>query len=218
MREGRGSQPRDTSRFIYMSNPQKTILCIEDDREVAALVAEDLIARGFAVRLAYDGREAMATLLKEPPDLVLCDINLPTMSGFQVLEALTAIAPRFANMPFIFLTALTDREHELKGRTLGADDYVTKPIDFELLAEIINTRLARAQPLKEEAPPLKLTDREIEALTWSARGKTSSEIAQIVGLTKATVDAHLDSARAKLGAVTRVEAVVKAAARRLIEP
>ena len=201
-----------------MSNPQKTILCIEDDREVAALVAEDLIVRGFAVRLAYDGREAMATLLKEPPDLVLCDINLPTMSGFQVLEALTAIAPRFANMPFIFLTALTDREHELKGRTLGADDYVTKPIDFELLAEIINTRLARVERAGEAPPALKLTDREIEALTWSARGKTSSEIAQIIGLTKATVDAHLDSARAKLGAVTRVEAVVKAATQGLIEP
>jgi len=205
-------------RYVDMSQPRKTILCIEDDREVASLLAEDLTARGFAVCLAYDGREGMAALLKEPPDLVLCDINLPTMSGFQVLETLTAIAPRFANMPFVFLTALTDREHELKGRTLGADDYVTKPIDFELLAEIINTRLARVERAGEAPPALKLTDREIEALTWSARGKTSSEIAQIIGLTKATVDAHLDSARAKLGAVTRVEAVVKAATQGLIEP
>ncbi|HYA66545.1 MAG TPA: response regulator [Burkholderiaceae bacterium] len=201
-----------------MSKSQKTILCIEDDRDVAALLAEDFAARGFSVRHAYDGREGMAELLKDPPDLVLCDINLPSMSGFQVLENLTAIAPRFANMPFIFLTALTDRDHELKGRALGADDFVTKPIDFELLAEIINARLARVQRTGEAPLPVKLTDREIEALTWSARGKTSMEIAQIVGLTKATVDAHLDSARAKLGAVTRIEAAVKAATRRLIEP
>jgi DNA-binding transcriptional LysR family regulator len=55
-----------------------------------------------------------------------------------VLESLTAIAPRFADMPFIFLTALSARDHELKGRTLGADAYVTKPIDFERLAMIIS--------------------------------------------------------------------------------
>lgn len=206
------------SQQAIVSQPQRKILCIEDDQEVAALIAEDLVARGFDVRLAYDGREAMAALLKDPPDLVLCDINLPTMSGFEVLEQLTAVAPRFANMPFIFLTALTDRETELKGRKLGADDYVTKPIDFELLTEIINARLARVDRPEISPLPVKLTDREVEALTWAARGKTSGEIAQIVGLTKATVDAHLDSARAKLGAATRVEAVVKAVTRRLIEP
>jgi DNA-binding NarL/FixJ family response regulator len=150
--------------------------------------------------------------------LVLCDISMPNMSGFEVLERLTAIAPRFANVPFIFLTALADRDNELKGRKLGADDYVTKPIDFEVLAAIINTRLARVAQANAVALQLDLTDREIEALTWAARGKTSAEIAQIVGLTKTTVDAHLDYARAKLGAATRTEAVVKAVTGKLIEP
>jgi len=207
-----------SSQHTFMPQLQKKILCIEDDPEVAALLAEDLVARGFSVRVAYDGRKGMEALLKDAADLVLCDVDMPDMSGFDVLEGLTAIAPRFANMPFIFLTALADRDSELRGRKLGADDYVTKPIDFELLAEVINARLARVRPVEDSQQAVHLTDREIEALTWSARGKTSAEIAQIVGLTKTTVDAHLDSARAKLRAVTRIEAAVKAIKGGLIEP
>jgi len=201
-----------------MTEAKKQILCIEDDRETADLLAEDLIDRGFIVRLAHDGHEGLSALLSEAPDLVLCDINMPVMSGFEVLEKLTAIAPRFHYMPFIFLTALLDRDNELKGRKLGADDYVTKPIDFDVLGTIINARMARIARLDVWRPQVNLNDREIEALTWSARGKTSDEIAQILGLTKRTVDFHLDSARAKLGVATRTQAVVTAVTGRLIEP
>jgi DNA-binding CsgD family transcriptional regulator len=66
--------------------------------------------------------------------------------------------------------------------------------------------------------PLKLNDREVETLTWAARGKTSAEIAVILGLSKRTIDFHLDNARSKLGVATRVEAAVKAAIGRLIAP
>ena len=62
------------------------------------------------------------------------------------MERLTALAPRFGNMPFVFLTALTDRDNELKGRQLGADDYVTKPIDFDVLDAIIHGAAARRRP------------------------------------------------------------------------
>ena len=63
-----------------------------------------------------------------------------------------------------------------------------------------------------------LKEREVEVLTWAARGKTSAEIAQILKLTKRTVDFHIDNARIKLGAATRIEAAIKAASGRLIEP
>jgi DNA-binding NarL/FixJ family response regulator len=128
------------------------------------------------------------------------------------------LEPRFSNMPFVFLTALTDRDNELKGRQLGADDYVTKPIDFDVLATIITARLVGVARSEIWPKLVKLNDREIETLTWVARGKTSAEIAQILGLTKRTVDFHLDNARTKLGATTRTQAVVKAASGRLIEP
>jgi DNA-binding NarL/FixJ family response regulator len=201
-----------------MSQSHKKILCIEDDRETAGLIAEELVDRGYEVTLAHDGREGLAAILRVLPDLVLCDISMPVMSGFELLERLTALAPRFSNMPFVFLTALTDRDNELKGRQLGADDYVTKPIDFDRLAMIIEARLKGVARNALWPKAATLNDREVEVLTWVARGKTSAEIAQILGLTKRTVDFHTDNARSKLGAATRTEAAIKAATGRLIEP
>jgi DNA-binding NarL/FixJ family response regulator len=201
-----------------MTKAQKKILCIEDDRETAALIAEELLDRGYAVTVAHDGREGFAAILKTMPDLVLSDISMPAMSGFELLERLVALAPRFAHVPFVFLTALTDRDNELKGRQLGADDYVTKPIDFDVLATIIAARLAGVARAGLWPKTVALNEREVEILTWVARGKTSAEIAMIVGLTKRTIDFHIDNARAKLGAATRTEAVLKAATGRLIEP
>jgi DNA-binding response OmpR family regulator len=200
------------------SQARRKILCIEDDRETAALIAEELAERGYDVDLAYDGREGFAAILRTMPDLVLSDISMPVMSGFELLERLTTLAPRFGNMPFVFLTALTDRDNELKGRQLGADDYVTKPIDFDVLQTIIDARLAGVARNELWPKLVELNDREVETLTWAARGKTSAEIAQILGLSKRTVDFHIDNARAKLGAATRVEAAIKAATGRLIEP
>src|ERR1700723_2443943 len=188
-----------------MPEAQKNMLCIEDDKETAALIAEELVDRGYAVTVAHDGREGLAAILKTMPDLVLSDISMPLMSGFELLERLIDLAPRFAKMPFVFLTALTDRDNELKGRQLGADDYVTKPIDFDVLDAILLARLSRVARLDLWPRLVELNDREVETLTWAARGKTSAEIAQILNLAKRTVDFHIDNARIKLGAATRVE-------------
>jgi DNA-binding NarL/FixJ family response regulator len=204
--------------MVGMAGTPIKILCIEDDRETAALIAEELLDRGYEVILAHDGREGLAAILRTMPDLVLSDISMPAMSGFELLESLIALAPRFSKMPFVFLTALTDRDNELKGRQLGADDYVTKPIDFDMLAAIITARLAGVARTGLWPKAIALNEREVEVLTWAARGKTSAEIAKILDLTKRTVDFHIDNARGKLGASTRTEAVLKAATGRLIEP
>jgi DNA-binding response OmpR family regulator len=201
-----------------MADARRKILCIEDDHETAALIGEELVERGYAVTLAHDGREGFAAILKDTPDLVLSDISMPVMSGFELLERLTAVAPRFGNVPFVFLTALTDRDNELKGRQLGADDYVTKPIDFDVLDAIIRARLTRVARSDVWPKNVALNDREIETLTWAARGKTSAEIAQLLDLSKRTVDFHIENARTKLGVSTRIQAAVKATTGRLIEP
>src|SRR5258708_7188684 len=96
-----------------MADTKKKILCIEDDQETAALIAEELVERGFKAIIAYDGREGLAAILKETPNLVLCDIIMRNMSGFDVLDHLIKIAPRFAHMPFVFLTGLTDHNSKL---------------------------------------------------------------------------------------------------------
>jgi DNA-binding NarL/FixJ family response regulator len=201
-----------------MGQARRKILCIEDDRETVALIAEELVDRGFDVSTAYSGQEGLLAIMKATPDLVLCDVSMPTMSGFEVLARLNEFAPRLGRIPFVFLTALADRDNELKGRRLGADDYVTKPIDFERLVFIINARLAGVARTKLLPKLPKLNDREIEALTLVARGKTSAEIARKLRLSKRTVDFHIDNARIKLRAATRTEAVVKAAHDGLIKP
>jgi len=201
-----------------MPQNSKKILCIEDDRETSRLIREELEERGYEVSVAYNGHEGLAAILKSAPDLVISDISMPIMSGFQLLERLVALAPRFSKMPFIFLTALSDRQDELKGRRLGADDYVTKPIDFELLATIIKARLAGVARNEIWPKLIQLSEREIEVLTWVARGKTSADIADLLTLSKRTVEFHIENARTKLNAGSRTEAVIKAAAGRLIEP
>jgi DNA-binding NarL/FixJ family response regulator len=202
-----------------MTVSKRRILCIEDDRETAALIVEELTERGFEVVVAHDGGEGFAAIFKTMPDLILCDVNIPVMSGFEVLEHLTNNAPPFSNMPLVFLTALADRNNELKGRRLGADDYITKPIDFDVLDTIIKARLVHVARTDVWARDVqKLNEREIEALTWVARGKTSLEIAEILHLSKRTIDFHLDNARNKLGVATRTEAAIKAVTGRLIDP
>jgi DNA-binding response OmpR family regulator len=201
-----------------MEAPCKRILCIEDDSETAALIAEALIDRGYEVGVAYNGRDGLAAILRAAPDLVLADVSMPVMSGFDLLERLVAHEPRFARMPFVFLTALTDHDNELKGWQLGADDYLTKPVDFDVLAAVIESRLRRVARSALWPKRIALGERERETLTWAARGKTFAEIGQILGLSRRTVEFHLDNARRKLGVPTRTQALVKAAIGQLIEP
>jgi DNA-binding NarL/FixJ family response regulator len=201
-----------------MLSANRQILCIEDDEETAALIAEDLQERGYVVNIAPNGREGLNAILKTAPDLVLCDINMPDMSGFDVMENLTSWAPQPRAVPFVFLTARTDRDSELKGRRLGADDYVTKPVDFEILAAIIAARLGKGARNEVWSRQVALNERELQCLTWSARGKTSPEIATILGLSKRTVNFHVENACRKLNVSTRTEAVVKATSGRLINP
>jgi len=100
----------------------------------------------------------------------------------------------------------------------GRYNYVTKPVDFDVLVAIVTARLARAPRKVTRRNPVGLNEREIQTLTWAARGKTSAQIAQILGFTKRNVDFHIDNARHKLGAATRIQAVIKAKDDRLIEP
>lgn len=201
-----------------MAQASKKILCIEDDRDVAKLIAEELTERGFEVSIAHDGREGFIAILKGIAELVLCDIALPHMSGFEVLELMNQLSPRLDHIQFVFLTALSDRDIELRGRKLGADDFITKPIDFDILETIINARLSTVARNEIWPKLVNLNDSEAEALTWAARGKSSTQIAEMLDMPKRTVDFHLDNARVKLSAATRTEAAIKAAIGRLIKP
>ena len=201
-----------------MKADSKRVLCVEDDPETAALIAEELTERGYVVTVAHDGSEGLEAIRMTMPDLVLSDINMGRMSGLELLKQLGTLGPRFENLPFIFLTALDDRDTQLAGWELGADDYVTKPVDFDVLAARLAARLDQGARNKSSPSAAELDQREVEVLTWAARGKSSTEIAQILGLTKRTVDYLIAKARTKLGVATRTQAVIKATTGKLIEP
>ncbi len=194
---------------------KKIILCIEDDSQMTSLLHEALTEFGYETVVARNGEEGLALIRAKKPDLVVCDVRMPEMSGFQVLERLAAEGQDYAGIPFVFLTALGDRDSELAGRRLGADDYLTKPVDFEMLHTVIENRLRRSQGARRRSE-YHLTDREREVLTWVGRGKTSSEIATILGLSERTVNFHCDQAMKRLNVINRAQAVAKAVSEQLL--
>jgi CheY-like chemotaxis protein len=121
----------------------KRIQIIEDDREIADLVAEELTDRGYEVRTAYSGPEGCSAIFEAAPDLVLSDLMMPVMSGFDVLDRLAA-APSLRNIPFVFLSGQSEGDVALRARLAGVDDFVVKPVDFDVLDRVISTRLALA--------------------------------------------------------------------------
>lgn len=112
------------------------ILAIDDDASTRLLVQRMLRAAGHEVEVASEGAEGLAKIRSRKPDAVLCDVNMPGIDGFRVLECVRADAAT-ARLPFLMVSALDDREHVRRGLRLGADDYVSKPIDrAELVASV----------------------------------------------------------------------------------
>ena len=196
-------------------NARPKILCIEDDPETVELLVEVLGDEGFDPVIARDGREGVAKF-GERPNLILCDVDMPHISGFEVLQQLRKSVGQLRNIPFLFITAYGSRESHLQARRLGCDDFLTKPLDFELLVEIVRNRLAQNP---SPAPvQFTLTDREAEALTWVARGKSSNDIAVLMNVSERTVNFHINNVIRKVGVVTRVQAAIQCALLGLIHP
>ena len=117
------------------------ILCVEDEADIRGDIVEELRDAGYATVEAANGREGMEAIAQHKPDLVLCDITMPEMNGYEMLTALRDNHPELVDLPFVFLSALADRKDIIAGRQLGADDYVTKPVDFGMLLAMVESRL-----------------------------------------------------------------------------
>ncbi len=127
----------------------KKILLIEDDIVLRENTAELLELSGYKVETASNGRAGVEVAKKYLPNLIVCDIMMPELDGYGVLESLSKIdATKF--IPFIFLSAKTERQDIRKGMDLGADDYITKPFNEEELISAIESRIAKAAILSEE--------------------------------------------------------------------
>ena len=120
------------------------ILVVEDERDIAALVAFHLTKEGFRVRTVASGLDAMEAIRAERPDLVVLDLMLPGMSGYEILHELRR-RPEVADVPVVVLTARRDEEDRIRGLQLGADDYLTKPFSPRELVLRVAAVLRRVQ-------------------------------------------------------------------------
>jgi len=135
-----------------------TILCIEDETSLRQDISEELEDAGYEVEQACDGEEGLKLILKHQPDLVLCDITMPKKNGYELLNEIREKYPLLAEMPFIFLTALADKERIVAGFKCGADAYLTKPIDFELLLTTVQTSLRQMDRIKHKQERFQVLD------------------------------------------------------------
>ncbi|SRR6266496_6591818 len=198
----------------------KKILLIEDEPEMRRNITALLRYHDYKPVAAGNGREGVDAARREKPDLILCDVMIPELDGYGVLQALQTDAS-LARIPFIFLTAKGEKDDIRSGMNLGADDYLTKPVANADLVRAIEMRLRRSeQQGKREFKPdfsssepllqLGLTRRAAEALLWLAQGKTNVDIATILGITESTVKKHVQEMFEKLGVETRGSAAVRA--------
>ncbi|MBL8713453.1 MAG: response regulator transcription factor [Alphaproteobacteria bacterium] len=124
--------------------PMAKILLIEDEAPVREMLLDELTVQGHKVIEAANGEEGLQKFLETEPDLVLCDRAMPGMSGFDVLERIRGAHPQFIDVPFIFLTALTDARDKAAVDHLNPAAYIEKPVDFEMLSSRIDALLNRA--------------------------------------------------------------------------
>ncbi|MBD99605.1 MAG: transcriptional regulator [Verrucomicrobia bacterium] len=125
-----------------------SLLLIEDDEIIRENTAEILELSNYEVTTASNGKQGIEVAKRIQPDLIVCDIMMPEMDGYQVLNDLSK-NPQTSTIPFIFLTAKTEKNEVRKGMALGADDYITKPFDEDELLEAIKGRLKRSNTIKE---------------------------------------------------------------------
>jgi CRP-like cAMP-binding protein/AmiR/NasT family two-component response regulator len=149
----------------------KTILLIEDNLEVRENTAEILELANYKVLTADNGKKGVDLAKTHKPDLIVCDIMMPELDGYGVLHVLSKI-PETATIPFIFLTAKTEKTDIRKGMNLGADDYLTKPFDDVELLDAVEIRLKKNELIKGES---NITLQHINEIALEARGTKGLE-------------------------------------------
>jgi CRP/FNR family cyclic AMP-dependent transcriptional regulator len=138
--------------FIKNNMMNKRILVIEDNKEVRENIAEILELSDYGVVTADNGKTGVEAALKEPFDLVVCDIMMPQLDGYGVLHLLSK-RRETRNIPFIFLTAKSEKADFRKGMEMGADDYLTKPFDGIDLLNAIEIRLKKSEESTQKILP-----------------------------------------------------------------
>ena len=159
---------------------QKTVLIVEDEKNIVDILRFNLQRSGYAILEAYDGEEGLRQALSANPDLILLDVMLPKMNGFDVCKALRE---KGSNVPVIILTAREEESDKVLGLEIGADDYITKPFSMRELVARVGANIRRtamavpsgdlsintdSHQVFRAGKAIDLTQREYELLTFLA--------------------------------------------------
>ena len=201
----------------------KRILIVDDEPKLLSAVAETLSDEGYQVTTAKSGMEALVRLAESVPDLIISDVRMPGMDGYQLVGTLRS-NPRTELIPIIFLTAKGRREDRITGFRNGVDAYVTKPFDPEELLVIIANILNRAARISAELSRLMniskpvdtsipliydedFTGSEMRIAALVAKGLSNKDIAAQLDVSVRTVEGHISNILSKKGWSSRFEIV-----------
>lgn len=207
------------------------ILIVEDEEAIANLIRMNLVKAGYPCEIAFDGEEAANAIQEKSYDLILLDIMLPKLNGYEVLEYAKTV-----DIPVIFLTAMGDTEQKVKGLKLGAEDYIAKPFEIAELLARVETVLRRyrkterrlkflnieidtdSRTVKKDGHPVDLTTKEYELLLLFLRNKNRALYRETIyenvwggeyNGTGRTVDLHVQRLKKKLGLEDHIMAIYK---------
>jgi two-component system, OmpR family, copper resistance phosphate regulon response regulator CusR len=136
-----------------------SILIIEDENKIAQLIKKTLIEEGYTADVAGDGYIGKKMALESKYDAIILDINIPLLNGYEVCKEIRKIKP---NIPILMLTAFGSLENKLTGFDVGADDYITKPVELKELLARLRVFLKRAETSDNEATFLKFSNLEVD--------------------------------------------------------
>ena len=157
------------------SPPTRRLLVVDDDRLILRIVRDFFTPRGYHVDKAEDGREALKRIDEAAPDIVVADVLMPTMDGWELFREVRQKLPT-SRIPFVFLTTETGLQHRLRGLHMGADDYITKPFHVEELHARVERILLRQVEMAR-----RILD-EASILAGSVRHMPLSDLLQILSL------------------------------------
>src|SRR5205807_858507 len=144
------------------STRQPRVVVVDDEEHITELVAMGLTYNGFDVERVATGRAALDTVERQKPDLIVLDVMLPDLDGFEVARRLRQVEGAGTSVPIIFLTARDTTQDKVEGLRLGSDDYVTKPFSIEELIERVKAVLRRSSGAGPGEHKLSYADLELD--------------------------------------------------------
>ena len=199
------------------SGEQRQLLLVDDDPNLILLGKDYLEFRGFKVVTADNGKEALASLEDQKPDMIICDVMMPEMDGYSFVQKVRESSDT-SWIPILFLSAKGQSQDRVKGLNTGADVYMVKPFEPEELVAQVESSLKQAARLSQRqggvgdgAPTIQvpfdveLTPTELRVVQFVARGMANREIAEELSVSQRTIESHVSNMLGKTGLHNRTE-------------